>query len=90
MRAAASIAGLALLVAITAPEASASHSAASLHRYWDSDNNGYPNSYQTFYAYGSHWPDLAITRLQSAANEWSNRTQGNPKVVKMDVFGKYD
>lgn len=53
-----------------------------VQRYWDNANDGFPNSVQTFYAYGSHWPDLAITRLSEAGLEWSNDTQGNPKVVK--------
>lgn len=60
----------------------AAHSVGPVERYWDNDNNGYPNSYQTFYAYGSHWPDLAITRLGAAGNEWAQDTQGNPTVVR--------
>lgn len=77
------VVGVLVSVALmAAPLAQAAHSVGPVQRYWDNGNNGFPNSVQTFYAYGSHWPDLAITRLTEAGNEWSNDTQGNPKVVK--------
>jgi hypothetical protein len=66
--------------AFAAPLAFGSHSVGPIQRYWDNGNDGFPNSTQTFYAYGSHWPDLAITRLSGAGNEWSNDTLDDSRV----------